>query len=53
MLLLFHVGEILKFTAGATLEVNLISESQVGDGSSTEEIEVWWSWRVSCILFSR
>ncbi|KAH3870105.1 hypothetical protein DPMN_033286 [Dreissena polymorpha] len=29
------VGETLKFTAGATHEVNIISESQVGVGSST------------------
>ncbi|KAH3710565.1 hypothetical protein DPMN_070051 [Dreissena polymorpha] len=31
-----YVGDILKFTAGATDEVNVTSESQVGDGSSTD-----------------
>ncbi|KAH3709326.1 hypothetical protein DPMN_068788 [Dreissena polymorpha] len=38
MLLLFieSVGEILKFTATTTHEVNVISESQVADWSSTE-----------------
>ena len=30
------VGEILKFAADATHEVNVISEFQVGDGSSTD-----------------
>ncbi|KAH3700977.1 hypothetical protein DPMN_075960 [Dreissena polymorpha] len=46
------VGEIWKFTACATYEVNVISESKVGDGSSTDG-EVLWSLRVSCISVSR
>ncbi|KAH3780591.1 hypothetical protein DPMN_158409 [Dreissena polymorpha] len=40
MLLLFcfikSVVEILKFTAGATHEVNISSESHIGDGSSND-----------------
>ncbi|KAH3721559.1 hypothetical protein DPMN_064488 [Dreissena polymorpha] len=37
MLLLFHfVGKILEFTAGATHGVNVISVSEVGDGSSID-----------------
>ena len=32
---LSYVGEIFKFTAEATHEVNVISESQVGNGSFT------------------
>ncbi|KAH3829749.1 hypothetical protein DPMN_102977 [Dreissena polymorpha] len=34
VLFIASVGETLKFTAGATHEVNIISESQVGDWGS-------------------
>ncbi|KAH3852010.1 hypothetical protein DPMN_094499 [Dreissena polymorpha] len=30
------IGDILKFTVGATHDVNIIRESQVGDKSSTD-----------------
>ncbi|KAH3826925.1 hypothetical protein DPMN_128852 [Dreissena polymorpha] len=43
------VGEILKFTAGATHEVNVLSESQVGDGSYNHS----GGHGVFCIIYTR
>ncbi|KAH3738634.1 hypothetical protein DPMN_045273 [Dreissena polymorpha] len=38
---LSYVGEILKFTAGATHEANVINESKLGMGLPPMEIDVF------------
>ncbi|KAH3874661.1 hypothetical protein DPMN_037912 [Dreissena polymorpha] len=46
-------GEILKFTDGATHEVNVIIESQVEDRSATDGDRSLVVLEVSCIICSR
>ncbi|KAH3798624.1 hypothetical protein DPMN_152225 [Dreissena polymorpha] len=48
------VDEVFEFTAEATYMVNVISESQVGDGTFPgKDGGFWWFWTVSCIIFIR
>ena len=44
-------GEVLKFTIAAARKINVASRLNMG--LPPLEMDVWWSWSVSCMIFSR
>ncbi|KAH3876445.1 hypothetical protein DPMN_000287 [Dreissena polymorpha] len=46
-----YVGEILEFACSATIDINVISENQVEDGSATDGDRV--AVVLGCIIFSK
>ena len=48
------VCEILKFTIAATHKIDVVGKLyRLFVGLSPMEIDVWWSWSVTCLILSR
>ena len=43
----------MKFTVAVAHKIDVVGKSKLHVGLPSVEMDVWWSWCVSCMVFSR